>query len=526
MEHHQHVEGLPGVWAASAKAPAPTSPTSSSIQVSKKENSLPWVFAPSQATSPSVLQALPTPSEQISSQSSSSGSNQGSSSSPSPGSSSSPSKSPNSREDQVVRKLIAGGGAGAISRTLTAPLERVKVVLQVQAVSKVPEALKYKGIWDCLTRIGREQGVLAYWRGNGVNVLRIIPNSAIKFTTFDTYKKLAFPEGEAEYKGREKFLRKMFCGALSGVSTIIPVYPLDLARTRLSADTSSRYNGMVHLMQSTIEKEGIAGMYKGLGISLCGIMPYLAISLSTYDTLKDMTQGDPFFSHPLGKVMLGSTAAILSQSLAYPIDTVRRHMQVSGALGQQRLYANTSDCIRKIYASGGARGFYKGLLANASRAAPQTGIEFACYDFIASLLKNTDMPLRTAWRKASGAQIDQVQHLSAAPLRPVNDDHEDIETPLASTLTRRMSSRLPKAEEERIDRVYDRLVNLYGNGHDKEIPTIALREALVKLGFMEYEVDEVLDTNRSHVEVIDFMEFRKLCRDHTILEMLESQSRD
>ena len=98
-------------------------------------------------------------------------------------------------------QLISGGGAGAISRTLMAPLERVKVLLQVQEVSLVPPKDRYKGVWDCLVRIPREQGFLAYWRGNGVNVARMIPNSAIKFTTFDAYKRWAFPDGEGAYIG-------------------------------------------------------------------------------------------------------------------------------------------------------------------------------------------------------------------------------------------------------------------------------------------------------------------------------------
>jgi len=288
--------------------------------------------------------------------------------------------------EDLRSQLISGGGAGAISRTLIAPLERVKVLLQVQEVSLTPPKDRYKGIVDCLVRIPREQGFLAFWRGNGVNVARMIPNSAIKFSTFDMYKRWAFPDGESAYTSWELYLRKMVCGGLSGVSTILPVYPMDLARTRLTADVSTerRYNGLFDCLKKTAEAEGFLGLYKGLFISLAGIIPYLAISLALYDTLKDMTKKRKlsFWGSPVGLVALGSVSAVVSQTVAYPMDTVRRHMQVSGAIGQKSRYRGTWHCITKIYQSAGIGGFYRGVFANGIRAAPQTGIEFACYDMI------------------------------------------------------------------------------------------------------------------------------------------------
>lgn len=288
-------------------------------------------------------------------------------------------------EDLAIQ-IVSGGSAGAISRTLMAPLERVKVLLQVQDVSMVPVKDQYKGIWDCLVRIPREQGAWAFWRGNGVNVARMIPNSAIKFSTFDAYKRVAFPEGEKEYSSHELFFRKMVCGALSGISTLLPVYPMDLVRTRLAADvaTERQYKGMFDCFQKTIQSEGYPGLYKGLFISLAGIIPYLAISLSLYDTLKDAVKERKmhFWSSPVGLVALGSVSAIVSQTVAYPLDTIRRHMQVSGGIGQKARYKGTLDCINKIYKTAGLGGFYRGVLANGLRAAPQTGIEFACYDMV------------------------------------------------------------------------------------------------------------------------------------------------
>jgi len=287
-------------------------------------------------------------------------------------------------------QLIAGGGAGALSRTLLAPLERVKVLLQVQEVSLVAPANRYKGILDALYRIPREQGFLAFWRGNGVNVARMIPNSAIKFATYDTYKKLAFPEGEMAYTGRDQFLRKMMCGGLSGMSTLLPLYPMDLARTRLTADVATirHYNGLIDCLVKTRQAEGFLGLYKGLFISLAGIVPYLAISLSLYDSMKSWAKSRGFGQSPILNFTMGSFAAVVGQTVSYPLDTVRRHLQVSGALGQKSRYSGTRNCVEKIYKSAGWRGFYRGVIANGIRTAPQTGIEFASYDFFANILND------------------------------------------------------------------------------------------------------------------------------------------
>mmetsp|Transcript_3808 Transcript_3808/g.4611 ORF Transcript_3808/g.4611 Transcript_3808/m.4611 type:complete len:418 (-) Transcript_3808:242-1495(-) len=394
-------------------------------------------------------------------------------------------------------KMFAGGGAGAISRTLTAPMERVKVVLQTQAVSNIPESQRYKGIIDCLVGIPRQQGIVGYWRGNGLNVFRIIPNSAIKFSTFDYYKSVAFPRGESNYEGKEKFFRKMACGGLAGVSTLAPIYPLDLARTRLSADTTGKYRGLVHLVRSTVERQGIRGLYSGLTVSLCGIIPYLAISLATYDTLKEITQGNELFDNPAGKVLLGSVAAISSQSIAYPIDTIRRHMQVAGGLGQKDSYKSTFDCVRAIYRANGWRGFYKGLVANASRAAPQTGIEFACFDILSGILieQHYNQAQDEGFRRANSANNSQS---------------------ITNILVRRLPT-LSSEDSFRVNKIFHSLIK---KSPDGVLTRSILVEGLQELNVDTYEVRDVLDSINVK-DTVDFKEFRALCREKKILDMLE-----
>ncbi|WP_278924648.1 MC/SLC25 family protein, partial [Pseudophaeobacter profundi] len=90
-----------------------------------------------------------------------------------------------------AKDFLAGGISAAVSKTVVAPIERVKLLLQVQAVSKQIAADKqYKGIIDCFVRIPREQGFASFWRGNLANVIRYFPTQALNFAFKDVYKQV------------------------------------------------------------------------------------------------------------------------------------------------------------------------------------------------------------------------------------------------------------------------------------------------------------------------------------------------
>lgn len=91
--------------------------------------------------------------------------------------------------------LAAGGGAGAISKTVVAPIERVKLLLQTQDSNpriRSGEIPRYTGIGNCFARVTREQGLSSFWRGNLANVVRYFPTQAFNFAFKDTIKGL-FP---------------------------------------------------------------------------------------------------------------------------------------------------------------------------------------------------------------------------------------------------------------------------------------------------------------------------------------------
>ena len=136
--------------------------------------------------------------------------------------------------NDFVLDFVAGGISAAVSKTIVAPLERVKILLQIQDASKqIPKDQRYKGIVDCFTRVHNEQGFLSFWRGNVVNVVRYFPTQALNFAFKDVYKKM-FMEGLDKDKDFWKFFAgNLAAGGAAGATSLSIVYPLDFARTRL-----------------------------------------------------------------------------------------------------------------------------------------------------------------------------------------------------------------------------------------------------------------------------------------------------
>merc|ERR1712178_294480 len=151
---------------------------------------------------------------------------------------------PKKAEDGAMGFLIdfaAGGVSGAIAKTCTAPIERVKLIIQTQdANPKIisGEIPRYTGIANCFTRVAAEQGIGAFWRGNFVNILRYFPTQAFNFAFKETIKAM-FPKYNPKKDFGAFFAVNMASGGLAGAGSLTIVYPLDYARTRLASDVGS-----------------------------------------------------------------------------------------------------------------------------------------------------------------------------------------------------------------------------------------------------------------------------------------------
>jgi len=270
-----------------------------------------------------------------------------------------------------AQDFIAGGIAAAISKTTVAPIERVKLLLQVQHTSKqITEAQRYKGMVDCFTRIPKEQGFLSFWRGNLANVIRYFPTQALNFAFKDKYKQI-FLGGVKKDQFWRYFAGNLASGGAAGATSLCFVYPLDYARTRLAADVGSggtrQYTGLVNCLTSTFKSDGIVGLYRGFGVSVQGIIIYRASYFGFFDTAKGMLP-DPKNTPLVVTWAIAQTVTTFAGIISYPLDTVRRRMMMqSGRKGADIMYKSTIDCWRKVHSQEGTGAFFKGAFSNVLR---------------------------------------------------------------------------------------------------------------------------------------------------------------
>lgn len=272
-----------------------------------------------------------------------------------------------------MKDFLAGGISAAISKTAVAPIERVKLLLQVQHISKqIPEAQRYKGMVDCFVRIPKEQGVLAYWRGNLANVIRYFPTQALNFAFKDKYKQIFLSGVDKKTQFWRYFLGNLASGGAAGATSLCFVYPLDFARTRLAADVGKagaerEFTGLGNCIMKIYRADGLGGLYRGFGVSVQGIIIYRAAFFGIYDTAKGMLP-DPKNTPIVISWAIAQTVTTVAGIISYPFDTVRRRMMMqSGRKKTEIIYKSTAHCWVTIAKSEGGGAFFKGAFSNVLR---------------------------------------------------------------------------------------------------------------------------------------------------------------
>ncbi|CAF9918242.1 MAG: hypothetical protein GOMPHAMPRED_001461 [Gomphillus americanus] len=287
--------------------------------------------------------------------------------------------------------FLMGGVAAAVSKTAAAPIERVKLLIQNQDEMLKSGRLdrKYDGIVECFRRTAQQEGVLSLWRGNTANVLRYFPTQALNFAFRDTYKSMfAFKK---ERDGYAKWMAgNLASGGMAGATSLLFVYSLDYARTRLANDNKSaktggsrQFNGLVDVYRKTLATDGIAGLYRGFMPSVAGIVVYRGLYFGMYDSIKPVLLVGPLEGNFLASFMLGWAVTTGAGIASYPLDTVRRRLMMTS--GEAVKYNGSMDAARQIYAKEGMRSFFKGAGANILRGVAGAGV-LSIYDQVQLLL--------------------------------------------------------------------------------------------------------------------------------------------
>ncbi|XP_077238686.1 putative envelope ADP,ATP carrier protein, chloroplastic isoform X1 [Tasmannia lanceolata] len=275
--------------------------------------------------------------------------------------------------------FAAGAIAGAAAKTLTAPLDRVKLLMQciVQTHGvRFVEGTTTKGIGfiEAITLIGKEEGIKGYWKGNLPQVIRIIPYSAVQLFAYETYKKLfRGKDGELSVVGR------LAAGACAGMTSTFVTYPLDVLRLRLAVEPGCKTMSEVAL--NMLRDEGIGSFYRGLGPSLLGIAPYIAVNFCIFDLIKKSLP-EKYQKRPESSFVTALVSATLATVMCYPLDTVRRQMQMRGSP-----YTTVLDAFPGIVARDGVIGLYRGFVPNALKTLPSSSIRLTTFDTVKGLIE-------------------------------------------------------------------------------------------------------------------------------------------
>lgn len=275
-----------------------------------------------------------------------------------------------------MKDFAAGGISGTVAKTCTAPIERVKLIIQTQDANpliKSGEVPRYTGIVNCFTRVYQEQGLKAFWRGNFTNVIRYFPTQAFNFAFKDTIKAM-FPRYSPKDQFGMFFLTNMASGGIAGAGSLTIVYPLDYARTRLASDVGAgqkSFNGLADCLIKTAKgPSGVMGLYNGFGVSVIGIIPYRGVYFGLFDSLSGINplRKEKGFVGLASKFAIAQFTAISAGYASYPFDTVRRRLQMQSEKPKSEwLYKGTMDCFNKIMKEEGVGAMFKGAGANALR---------------------------------------------------------------------------------------------------------------------------------------------------------------
>merc|ERR1712137_939033 len=182
---------------------------------------------------------------------------------------------------------------------------------------------KYDGIGECFSRTAKNEGVLSLWRGNTANVIRYFPTRALNFAFRDTYKSMFAYKKERD--GYAKWMAGNLASGAAGATSLPFVYSLDYARTRLANDAKSakkggerQFNGLVDVYRKTLASDGIAGLYRGFGPSVLGIIVYRGLYFGMYDSIKPVILVGPLEGNFLASFLLGWSVTTTAGVASYP----------------------------------------------------------------------------------------------------------------------------------------------------------------------------------------------------------------
>ncbi|KAM0277156.1 hypothetical protein ACHAQH_006002 [Verticillium albo-atrum] len=320
--------------------------------------------------------------------------------------------------DYLWRSGVAGGLAGCAAKTVVAPLDRVKILFQASS----PQFAKYTGSWfgvvTAMRDIHSQDGVTGLFRGHSATLLRIFPYAGIKFLAYEQIRSVVIRNRDEETPWR-----RLISGSMAGVTSVFFTYPLEVIRVRLAFETKHSHSSLTSICRriysenfsrpspavataatttsaaaaALTPRSGLANFYRGFTPTLLGMLPYAGMSFLTHDTAGDFLRHPRLAAYttlpkpenyPTGKpaplrswaeLLAGGVAGLVSQTTSYPLEVIRRRMQVGGAVGDgHRMRIGETAAL--IFRERGVPGFFIGLTIGYVKVVPLAAVSFYTYE--------------------------------------------------------------------------------------------------------------------------------------------------
>ena len=314
-------------------------------------------------------------------------------------------------------QAMAGAFAGMVSRVAVAPLDVVKIQMQVQvepvgfsglnanaAATATGGGGKYRGIAQCARTILREEGLRGLWAGTVPALFLWVPYTAIQFAALGEFRKVASAAGQNPTSPAMSFAG----GAIAGATATVATYPFDVMRTVLAAQGSPRvYASLADAAAGIVRDRGVRGLYAGVGVTLIEIIPASAIQFGSYAAMKrtamrwehgkeETDHGQQPSLSGFANGACGFGAGVVARLIINPLDVVKKRFQVAGLARSLRYgervamdgeaFKSIAGAMRRILAKEGVGGFYKGLTPGLIKSAPASAITFAVYEAVLRLM--------------------------------------------------------------------------------------------------------------------------------------------
>lgn len=311
--------------------------------------------------------------------------------------------------------FLAGGISGVISRTCTAPFDRIKVFLIARTdlgstllnsredlLLKNPKANINKirsPIIKAITSLYRQGGIKSFYVGNGLNAFKVFPESSIKFGTFELVKRVMSKIEGVKNPQNLSQMATYLAGGISGVMAQFSSYPIDTLKFRIQcAPLDNPLHGnklLINTAKQMYKEGGLSIFYRGVSVGLIGIFPYTALDLGTFTTLKRWyierqakqmgVPSDKLRLDNLAVLPIGAFSGSVGATIVYPINLLRTRLQAQGTFAHPYRYTGFVDCFKQTLRREGYQGLYKGLVPTLAKVIPAVSISYLCYENLKKL---------------------------------------------------------------------------------------------------------------------------------------------